>query len=188
MTPGSTSGIPVPDDLVLVAHVSGAYGITGWIRLKPYSSEASALMHAKTWWLDQPSLHDVDVMQVRTQGEDVVAHVMGVEDRNAAEALRGATVQIRRAHFPPLDDNEFYWIDLIGHAVVNLSGDTLGEVAGLIDNGAHPILRVASPMQATQGMQGTEKTQELLIPFVDRFVSQVDQAAKVITVDWDKDY
>jgi ribosomal 30S subunit maturation factor RimM len=43
-------------------------------------------------------------------------------------------------------------------------------------------------MQATQGMQGTEKTQELLIPFVDRFVSQVDQAAKVITVDWDKDY
>jgi len=69
--------------------------------------------------------------------------------------------------------------------VVNLAGEALGEVVGLIDNGAHPILRVAA---AAQDMQGTGKAQELLIPFVDRFVSQVDQAAKVITVDWEKDY
>lgn len=182
MSSGSTPGIPVPDDLVLVAHVSGAYGIAGWVRLKPYSSEASALLHAKTWWLDKPALHDVDVMEVRTQGEDIVARLMGTESRNAAEDLRGATVQIRRAHFPPLDDNEFYWIDLIGHAVVNLAGETLGEVTGLIDNGAHPILRVGSLAQAPG------KTQECLIPFVDRFVTQVDQQARVITVDWEKDY
>ena len=167
---------------MLVAHVSGAYGIAGWIRLKPYSSEASALLHAKTWWLDKPELHDVEVMQVRTQGEDIVARIMGCESRNAAEDLQGATVQIRRAHFPPLDDNEFYWVDLIGHAVENLRGDALGTVAGLIDNGAHPILRVELPAQ------GTDKVQELLIPFVDRFVSEVDQAGKKIKVDWERDY
>ena len=182
MSSGSAPGIPVPDDLVLVAHVSGAYGIAGWIRLKPYSSEASALLNAKTWWLDKPELRDVEVMQVRTQGEDIVAHIMGCESRNAAEDLQGATVQIRRAHFPPLDDNEFYWVDLIGHAVVNLSGEKLGEVGGLIENGAHPILRVSVPSQ------GSEKAQELLIPFVDRFVTKVDQQAKVIEVDWEKDY
>jgi 16S rRNA processing protein RimM len=179
---GSTSGAPLPDDLVLVAHVTGAYGITGWIRLRPYSSDADALLHAKTWWLDKPELHDVDVMQVRTQGEDVVARIMGIESRNAAEDLRGATVQIRRAHFPPLDDNEFYWIDLIGHDVVNLAGEALGKVTGLMDNGAHPILRVEVPAQ------GADKAQELLIPFVDRFVPGVDQTAKVITVDWEKDF
>ncbi len=182
MASGSTSGAPLPDDLVLVAHVTGAYGITGWIRLRPYSSDADALLHAKTWWLDKPELHDVDVMQVRTQGEDVVARIMGIESRNAAEDLRGATVQIRRAHFPPLDDNEFYWIDLIGHDVVNLAGEALGKVTGLMDNGAHPILRVEVPAQ------GADKAQELLIPFVDRFVPGVDQTAKVITVDWEKDF
>lgn len=182
MASGSTSGAPLPDDLVLVAHVTGAYGITGWIRLRPYSSDADALLHAKTWWLDKPELHDVDVMQVRTQGEDVVARIMGIESRNAAEDLRGATVQIRRAHFPPLDDNEFYWIDLIGLDVVNLAGEALGKVTGLMDNGAHPILRVEVPAQ------GADKAQELLIPFVDRFVPGVDQTAKVITVDWEKDF
>lgn len=172
----------MPEDLVLVAHVSGAYGIAGWVRLKAYSSEASALLHAKTWWLDQPSLHDVDVMQVRPQGEDIVARLVGIESRSAAEALRGATVQVRRAHFPPLADNEFYWIDLIGHAVVNLAEQPLGTIVGLIDNGAHPILRVAVPAQ------GTEKAQELLIPFVERFVTRVDQQAKVTTVDWEMEY
>ena len=165
---------------MLVAHVTGAYGIHGWIRLRPYSSEASALLSAKTWWLDKPALQDVDVMQVRTQGEDIVAQLVGVPDRNAAELLKGATVQIRRAHFPPLDDNEFYWVDLIGHAVENLRGEALGTVAGLIDNGAHPILRVEVP--------GGEKPQELLIPFVDQFVTQVDQASKRIKVDWERDY
>lgn len=182
MDSGSAAGTPVPADLVLVAHVTGAYGIAGWVRLKPYSSEADALLHAKTWWLDKPELHDVDVMQVRSQGEDIVARLMGIEDRNAAEALRGATVQVRRAHFPPLAEGEFYWVDLIGHTVVNLAGETLGTLAGLIDNGAHPILRVEVPAQ------GTEKARELLIPFVDRYVTQVDTQAGVITVDWEKDY
>lgn len=176
------AGIPVPDDLVLVAHVTGAFGVAGWIKLRPYSAEASALFQAKTWWVDKPELHDVDVMQLRAQGEDVVVKLVGIEDRLAAEALKGATVQVRRAHFPPLEDNEFYWVDLIGHTVVNLRGELFGELSGLMDNGAHPILRVAVP--ASDGQKRTE----LLIPFVDQFVTEVDQVAKRITVDWEKDY
>jgi len=107
---------------------------------------------------------------------------MGTESRDAAENLRGATVKIRRAHFPPLGDEEFYWVDLIGHEVINLAGESLGEVVGLIDNGAHPILRV-------QPQSSSEKAeQELLIPFVDHYVNKVDQSNRQITVDWQKDF
>jgi 16S rRNA processing protein RimM len=174
-------GTPVPDDLVLVAHVSGAFGISGWIRIRPYSPEASALLSAKTWWLDKPALHDVEVLQVRTQGEDLVARLMGIEGREASENLQGASIQIRRSHFPALDDNEFYWVDLIGHQVENLRGEVLGEVAGLMDNGAHPILKVV-PAGVQTG------TREILIPFVGQFVTTVNQAEKKITVDWESDY
>ena len=173
----------IPDDLVLVGHVTGAYGIHGWIRIKPYSADADAMLHAKTWWLNKPSLRDVDTMQVKIHGEDVVAQLMGVADRNAAEALKGATVQIRRSHFPALSSDEFYWIDLIGLAVENLQGECLGTVTDLMDNGAHPILRVTVPPTP-----GAEKAQELLIPFVDQFVKSVDQTAKKITVDWGLDF
>lgn len=168
---------------MLIGHVSGAYGIQGWVRIKPYSADADALLHAKTWWLDKPALRDVDVMQAKAHGEDVVAQLMGVADRNAAEGLKGAVVQIRRSHFPVLSDSEFYWIDLIGLAVENLQGEPLGAVVDLMDNGAHPILRVQAPQTSE-----TEKPKEWLIPFVDQFVKTVDQVEKKITVDWGLDF
>lgn len=168
---------------MLVGHVTGAFGIQGWVRIRPYSSDADALLNAKTWWLDKPSLHDVDMRQAKIHGEDVVAQLTGVADRNAAEALKGAVVQIRRSHFPALSDNEFYWVDLIGLAVENLDGEALGMVSDMMDNGAHPILRVAVPPDTD-----SEKAKELLIPFIEQFVKTVDQAARKITVDWGKDY
>lgn len=173
----------IPDDLVLVGHVTGAYGIKGWVRIRPYSADADAFLHAKTWWLDKPDLRDVDALQAKIHGEDVVAQLMGVAGRDAAEALKGATVRIRRSHFPVLDENEFYWVDLIGLSVENVQGEALGKVEDLIDNGAHPILRVVASVAAVG-----EKPREWLIPFVDAFVKTVDQQAKKITVDWGLDY
>jgi 16S rRNA processing protein RimM len=169
----------VPEDLVLVGHIAGAYGLQGWVRIRPYSSEADALLHAKTWWLDKPELRDVERMQVREHSGDIVAQLMGVADRDTAEALKGATVQVSRSHFPALDDNEFYWVDLIGMAVENPEGQALGTVKDMMDNGAHPILRV----QPTG-----ENAQEMLIPFVDQFVIKVDRDARKITAEWGLDY
>jgi 16S rRNA processing protein RimM len=179
----TASGIPVPDDLVLVGYVSGAYGIHGWVRIKPYSSDGDALLAAKTWWLDKPDMHDVEMMQSKMHNDEVVASLMGVAGRDAAEALKGATVHVRRSHFPALDNDEFYWVDLIGLAVVNERGESLGVVNDLMDNGAHPILRVEQPVA-----EGQKPAPELLIPFVDQFVKTVDQAARLITVDWEADY
>lgn len=173
----------IPEDLVLVGYVTGAFGVQGWVRIKPYSADADAMLHAKAWWLNKPDLHDVEMMQAKIHGEDVVARLMGVADRNAAEALKGAAVQIRRSHFPPLANDEYYWIDLIGLTVCNLQGEHLGSVSDLMDNGAHPILRVVAPAIAD-----TDKPKEWLIPFVDPFVKTVDQESKNITVDWGLDF
>ena len=150
----TVSGIPIPDDLVLVGYVSGAYGINGWIRIKPFSSGGDALLAAKTWWVDKPEMHDVEMMQSKLHVDEVVASLMGVVGRDAAEALKGATVHVRRSHFPALDNDEFYWVDLIGLAVVNERGESLGVVGDLMDNGAHPILRVGQPAACKMGWHG----------------------------------
>ncbi len=178
----------IPGDLVLVGYISGAYGLNGWVRVTPYSTDADALLNAKTWWLDKPEFRDVAMMQSKIHTGDVVAQLMGVADRNAAEALKGATVQIPRSHFPALSDGEFYWVDLIGLEVENLQGEHLGQVSDMMDNGAHPILRVAVPQAIEVDTDAKATPQELLIPFVEQFVITVDRAAKKITVDWGLDY
>lgn len=178
----TATGITIPADLVVVGHVFGAWGVQGWVRIKPYSADADAMQSVKTWWLDKPELRDVDVRQVKLHGGDVVAQLVGIADRNAAENLKGCTVQIPRSRFPALADGEFYWSDLTGLNVINLQAQSLGVVLGLMDNGAHPILRVGE----NEGVIGT--AQERLIPYVDQFVKNVDLAAKTVTVDWGVDY
>lgn len=173
--------MPVPGDLVEVGHVSGAYGIRGWVRVRPYSAEAQALLTVRTWWLDLPVRHEVRVVQARWQGDEIVACFDGMSDRNAAEALRGAVVRISREHFPSLEENEYYWVDLIGLSVFNVRGESLGTVRGLMDNGAHPVLQVDTVMP-----DGRDK--ELLIPFVGQYVIGVSREDRKITVDWERDY
>jgi len=181
----------IPLDLVAVGHITGAFGVQGWVKIHPYSVEADALLHAKTWWLGKSELrselptdlHDVEKLEAKRHGEDVVARLMGIVGRDAAQALKGSVVQIQRSHFPPLSTNEFYWLDLIGLSVNNLQGEYLGEVVDLIDNGAHPILKVVGKVD-----EQVNAEREYLIPFVERFVPKVDQQGKKITVDWGLDY
>lgn len=63
----------------------------------------------------------------------------------------------------------------------NEQGESLGEVSGLIDNGAHQILQVAHALP--DGKAG-----ERLIPFVDAFLRSVDISARRVVVDWGLDY
>lgn len=179
----SKDGVKLPDDLVIVGHVLGAWGVQGWVRIKPYSADASAMQVVKTWWLDKPEMRDVDVRQVKMHGTDLVASLMGVADRNAAELLKGAVVKIARSRFPALADGEYYWTDLIGLQVENLQGENLGQVADMMENGAHPILRVASAA-LEDGKPGPER----LIPFVGQFIKTVDLTARKISVDWGADF
>jgi 16S rRNA processing protein RimM len=69
------------------------------------------------------------VIQAREQGDGIVATCHELTDRDAAEAMAGARIFISRASFPTPDDNEFYWVDLIGLAVRNRDGLELGTVA-----------------------------------------------------------
>lgn len=178
-----------PDDAVEVGAVVDAYGLKGWVKVAAHADAGrggDAMTHAKRWWLLKGRERiSAQVMQAKTHGDHIVAHLASVADRDNALALRGYRVHIRRADFPALGDDEFYWVDLVGLEVVNEAGVALGRVADLIDNGAHAVLRVE---YASVGKDGQPTTDERLIPFVGVYVKTVDQAAKRIVVDWEADY
>ena len=185
-----------PEDAVEVGRVVGAWGIKGGIRVKPFAADPQALFSSKRWYIQPsevprpqglkplgplPAL--LRIISAREQGDSVVATAHDLDDRNLAEALKGARIFVPRSSFPTPDSNEFYWVDLIGMAVRNRSGAELGRVIGLIETGPHCVLQVR-PVEATADAGAEER----LIPFVDAYVDQVDQAAGCITVDWALDF
>ena len=171
-----------PADLVLVGHVLDAWRLDGSIKVAPYSSDAAALLAAKEWWFDvRGDVKSFDVFACKAHGSTVTARLVGIVDRDAAEALKGGRISVERRWFPVTDDDEFYWVDLIGLAVVNGDDVPLGTVSDLTDNGAHQNLVVRQA-----GDDGS--TIERLIPFVDAYVSDVDLVGRRIVVDWQPDY
>ena len=171
-----------PDDLVLVGHVLDAWRLDGSVKVAPYSSDAVALLAARTWWFDvHGATRSFDVLTSKSHGSTVTARLVGIADRDGAEALKGARISVARRHFPVTDRDEYYWVDLIGAAVVAENGEAFGHVAELMDNGAHQNLVVRAP-----GQDG--KDVERLIPFVEAYVKTVDLPNRRIVVDWQADY
>ena len=132
----------------------------------------------------------LNVNGVRDQGDAIVALAPEIADRDAAEAMKGVRVFVSRSTFPAPDPDEFYWIDLIGLAVVNREGVALGDVVGLIDTGPHGVLRVtpAAAEAATSEVPAEPAADERLIPFVEAYVDSVDMPGRRIVVDWGLDY
>lgn len=199
--PALDAGGGLPDDAVEVGRIAGAWGVKGGIKVRPIAADPQALLGSRRWHLvppegglqrpapkasaGKPAMPSaplptlLKLTQVRKQGDHVVAMAQDLADRDAAEALKGLRVFVARASFPSTDDDEFYWVDLIGLAVHNRQGVELGTVTGLIETGPHCVLRILPP-----GRTEVAASEEVLIPFVSAYVDRVDLPGKRVDVDW----
>lgn len=178
----------LPADAIEVGRIADAWGIKGWFKVLPHSADPQALFSSKRWFL-QPSEKGpkafagtvlLRVREAKEHSDTVVARADGVDDRAAAESLRGARIFVPRSSFPTAGEDEYYWIDLIGLDVVNREGVHLGKVRELLSTGPQTVLVLEYEEEG--------KVQERMLPFVAAYVDGVDLPARRITVDWQADY
>jgi len=178
----------LPADAIEVGRIADAWGIEGWFKVLPHSASPEALFCSKRWFL-LPSERGAKtfsgtallrVREAKEHSDTVVASAHDVDDRNAAEALKGARIFIPRSSFPAAGTDEYYWVDLIGLRVVNREGLGLGQVKELLSTGLQTVLVIE--------YREDDKTLERMIPFVSAFVDGVDLSGKLIAVDWQADY
>ena len=187
----------LPDDAIEVGRVLDAWGVKGWLKILPHSSDPEALFSAKSWFLQTPDAKfrpgfnvftgtvTLTRVEAKTHSDSVVAKIEGLDDRNDAEALRGCRILLPRSAFPKASKDEYYWVDLIGLNVVNREGIALGCVRDLMATGPNSVLCVEYQMEQ---LDGSSNAEERMIPFVSAYVDSVDVAGKLITVDWQPDY
>lgn len=195
-----TGAAKAPNDLVELGRIVSAYGVRGWVKAQPHSSQSTVLRAAPVWWLCPPSgplATPADssssaslpasvltrctphaVKQCRPQGLTVVAELDGVPDRDVADSKRGYTIYVSREYFPQAKSDEYYWVDLIGCQVFT-EDQLMGQVQEVLDNGAHAILRVKTLKLDAKG-----RPEEVLVPFVAAHVQHVDIKTRRIETDW----
>lgn len=173
----STPSITVPDDLIGMGYVAGAFGVRGWVKIRANTEYLDALFDYSQWWLKkQQGWKAYHLIEGAIHTKALIAKFEGIDDRDSAELLRGSEIAISRALMPEPEEDSYYWNDLIGLTVVNKVQAPLGKVVRLLETGANDVLVVE------------DKGKEHLIPFVGAIVHKVDLVARTIEVDWDVDY
>lgn len=166
----------------MLGRIAAPYGIKGWVKLHPFGDDPASWAAMPHWWLgkspDGPDWRQLALTELRPHGKGLIAKFDGIDDRTAAEKLDGMYIGAPREALPATGDDEFYWGDLVGLAVVNEADEPLGKVATLIEAGANQVLVVKDG--------AAEK--EHLMPFVAEVVKDVDLGARRIRVAWGKDW
>lgn len=178
----------VPADAVEVGRIADAWGVKGWFKVLSHSAQPDALFASKVWYLlptergvaTFSGCRELRIRESKVHSDSVVANAHGIDDRTAAEALRGARIFVSRANFPPAASDEFYWVDLIGLDVRNRADESMGTVKELLSTGPQTVLVLSYSEDG--------KEAERMIPFVSAFIDNVDLAARCIRVDWQADY
>jgi 16S rRNA processing protein RimM len=150
---------------ILLGRIAGAHGIRGEVLIHTFTA-APENIGAYGPLSDKGGTRTFNVVGTRVTQKGVVARLEGVEDRTAAEALKGAELYIERERLPAAEQGEFYHADLIGLAAVDGEGRVIGEIVAVQNFGAGDLLEIR--------LAGSGKTE--LVPFNDAVVPEVDVA------------
>lgn len=157
---------------VLMGTIGAAQGVRGEVRVKSFTADPMTIA-------DYGVLHGADgrafeILEARPSKSLVVVRFLGVNDRNAAEALAGTDLFIERERLPDddLEDDEVFYADLEGLEAVDGEGRSYGIVTAVFDFGGGDLLELRVPGRSA-----------MLIPFSEAAVLEIDLIAGRLVVD-----
>jgi 16S rRNA processing protein RimM len=126
---------------ILLAAVIGAQGLKGEVKVKTFTQGPEALRTYGVLHDKSGKRYEITAFRVSKPGEAVIAF-KGVADRNAAEALKGTELFVKRDALPKTDEEEFYHADLIGLEAFDADGRQVGKVAAIHNFGAGDVIAI----------------------------------------------
>jgi len=161
---------PSATSLVCLGVIAGAHGIKGLVRLKSFTARAEDIA-AYGPLQDVQGARRFELALVGSSRGVLIARVNGVDDRNAAERLKGEKLYVARDRLPPTAAGEFYHADLIGLTAELQDGSALGRVTAVHDFGGGPSLEIER-----------SKGDSVMVPFTASVVPVVDIATGRLVV------
>jgi 16S rRNA processing protein RimM len=158
-------------DWVCVAVVAAAHGLRGVLKLRCFTERPEDVaVYGPLFDRNTRRLFELQVIGPAPGG--VLARAEGIEERNAAEALRGTELFVPRSALPELGPDEFYYSDLEGMEALRTDGSHFGVVHGVDNFGAGDLIEVVA-----------DDGRRLSLPFTRRTVPSIDLARRSLVVE-----
>lgn len=127
--------------MILMAVIVAAHGIRGAVKVKCFTEDPVSIMAYGPLHDEQGHVYQLSLLRV-SASDHLIAQIVGIGDRNQAEALKGTRLYIERNQLPDLVDEEFYYSDLLGLMVQDLQGEVIGQVCAVNNYGAGDFLEI----------------------------------------------
>lgn len=133
---GPAPDTPVNSVLLTIGHITGAHGLQGEVKVALATDRPEKMADLRRVYLDgSETPNRISSIRLRKNDREALIKLREVNDRNAAERLRGSVVQIRGNQLPPPESDAFFHYQIIGLQAVDESGATIGTVTEIIDAG-----------------------------------------------------
>lgn len=162
-------------NMICVAAIAGAFGVKGEVKLKAFTQNAmDCVSYGPLLSADGEIV--LTVISARAVKDALSVRAEEVKTREEAEGLKSMKVYVPRNALPETDEDDFYYVDLIGLEVKSTSGQRLGSIIGVHEFGAGDMLEIKPPKSA-------EKQASYFHPFTKAAVPKVDlKAGRIIVV------
>lgn len=165
----TTGSLPDSEPVFLaVGKVRRPHGIHGELVMEVFTDFPDRLRPGMLVYLG-PQRQPLRLTSTRWHKEALLIGLEGCTNPEAAGSYRSQPVYVMAAERPVLADGEYYHHQIIGLSALSEEGQVLGQVTEILETGANDVL-VVSPAHGPQ----------ILIPYRDEFVLQVDLEKKTI--------
>jgi 16S rRNA processing protein RimM len=142
-----------------IGRVVAPWGIRGEVKVEVLTDFPDRFSCGEILYLQGRA---VTIKSSRYRGNTVILKLDTIDNRNAAELIRGASLEVPSTELKPLPKGEYYRFQLLGLEVQNTEGKLLGQVSDVIQTGSNDVYEISSD------------TGKFLIPATDEVIKLID--------------
>ena len=158
---------------MLIGKIVGIHGIKGTNKLRCYAESVSVFSPGSSILVRDLNGRETsyEINWVKPHTGTPLVSFKGITNRDQAKTLIGGQLFIPQSELPELDEDTYYWRDLIGIGVYTTTDEFLGRIESIIETGSNDVYVV----------KRDEK--EVLIPALETVVLEIDLAHNRMLVD-----
>ena len=157
---------------IIVGKILSTQGINGWVTIQSFTSNPKDIFTYDLKILVEDVYKDIKIMEYNFMPKKTTMKIEGLNSIEQANEYLKKNIYISKKDLPVVNDDEYYWHQLIGLNVVNEKDIKLGVVDSLFTSGDNDVLVVKKD----------NSNQEVFIPFLKKHLVKI--ASNTIFVRW----